>query len=137
MPRFLAFLSCVCLIVCVSAGSAAGASKTQDDRPWPRQYTVNGTQFSVYRPELDSWSNNQLQCRAVMAVKTAAGTDDTGAPQERHRYGGVWLKSRTETDTQGRLVALSDVTVMKINFPTARDQEAQYQSMLQSVTAGK
>jgi len=137
MSRVLAFLSFVCLIFCVSTGSAQAASKTQDDRPWPRQYNVNGTQFSVYRPELDSWTNNQLQCRAVMAVRTPAVTDDTGKPQEPHRYGVVWLKARTETDKQGRLVTLNDVAVTKINFPTARDQEAQYQSMLQSVTAGK
>jgi len=137
MSRVLAFLLFVCLIVCVSVRSVQAASKTEDERPWPRQYTVNGTQFSVYRPELDSWTNNQLQCRAVMAVRTPAVTDDTGKPQEPHRYGVVWLKARTETDKQGRLVTLNDVAVTKINFPTARDQEAQYQSMLQSVTAGK
>jgi len=137
MSRVLAFLLFVCLIVCVSAGSAQAASRTQDDRPWPRQYNVNGTQFSVYRPELDSWTNNQLQCRAVMAVRTPAVPDDTSKPQEQYRYGVVWLKARTETDTQGRLVTLNDVAVTKINFPTGRDQEAQYQSMLQSVTAGR
>ena len=137
MSRVLAFLLLVCLIVCVGAGSVQAATKTQDDRPWPRQYTVNGMQFSVYRPELDSWTDNQLQGRAVMAVRIAATTDDTGKPQEQYRYGVVWLKARIETDTQGRLVVLNDVAVTKINFPTARDQEAQYQSMLQSVTAGK
>jgi len=89
MSRVLAFLSFVCLIFCVSTGSAQAASKTQDDRPWPRQYNVNGTQFSVYWPELDSWTNNQLQCRAVMAVRTPAVTDDTGKPQEPRRYGVV------------------------------------------------
>ena len=137
MSHVLAFLLFVCLIVCAGAGSLQAASKTQDDRAWPRQYSVNGTQFSVYRPELDSWSNNQLQCRAVMAVRTAAVTDDSGKPQEQYRYGVVWLKARTETDTQGRVVTLNEVAVTKINFPTARDQEAQYQSMLQSVTVGK
>ena len=96
MSRVLAFLLFVCLIVCVSVRSVQAASKTEDERPWPRQYTVNGTQFSVYRPELDSWTNNQLQCRAVMAVRIAAVTDDAGASQERYRYGVVWLKARTE-----------------------------------------
>ena len=98
---------------------------------------MNGTQFSVYRPELDSWSNNQLQCRAVMAVRTGTVTDNSGNAAEQYRYGVVWLKARSETDTQGRLVTLNDVTVTKVNFPTAREQEAQYQSMLQSVMAGK
>ena len=49
----------------------------------------------------------------------------------------VWLKARTETDTQGRLVTLRDVAVTRASFPSGRDQEAQYQSMLQSVTVGK
>ena len=82
MSRVIAFLSFVCLIVCVSAGSiqAASLSRTQDERPWPRQYNVNGTKFSVYRPELDSWANNQLQCRAVMAV-TAVVSKPIAVPE--------------------------------------------------------
>ena len=55
-----------------------------------------------------------------MAVRIAAVADDTGKPQEQYRYGVVWLKARTETDTQGRLVTLNDVAVTKINFPTGQ-----------------
>ena len=136
MLRVLAFLLFACLAGSQYAQAATStAPKAPEYRPWPRQYTVNGTQFSVYRPELEGWTNNQLQARAVMAVRigTAADNSDAGP----YRYGVVWLKARSETDTQGRLVTLSDVAVTKVNFPSARDQEAQYQSMLQSVTAGK
>ena len=121
----------------MQAASNIAAPQKLDERPWPRQYTVNGTQFSVYRPELDSWTNNQLQCRAVMAVRIGTATDDSGKEAGQYRYGVVWLKARTETDTQGRQVTLNEVAVTKVNFPTGREQEAQYQSMLQSVTANK
>jgi hypothetical protein len=68
-----------------------------------------------------------------MAVKTGSAAGDTGP----YRYGVVWLKARTDTDIQGRLVTLRDVTVTRASFPSGREQEAQYQSMLQSVTMGK
>lgn len=129
---FLLFAHIVAMVAVTGQALAAAAAKTQDDHSWPRPYTVNGTQFSVYRPELESWSGNQLQCRAVMAVKAGGAADDSV-----DRYGVVWLKARTDTDTQGRLVTLTDIAVTRVNFPGARDQEAQYQSMLQTVTAGK
>src|SRR5690349_11606329 len=103
--RILAFLPLVCLIVLAASGAARAAPPQRADqkieqRPWPRDYTVNGTQFSVYRPELEGWTNNQLAARAVMAVKVGSSSDGPGS----YRYGVVWLKARTETDTQGRLV---------------------------------
>ena len=78
-PRISAILPLVCLVVLallMAARAAAAAEPPQkiDQRPWPRMYTVNGTQFSVYRPELDSWNNNQLQARAVMAVKMGSAS---------------------------------------------------------------
>jgi hypothetical protein len=91
---------------------------------------VNGTQIVLLRPELDSWNNNQLFARAVMAVAPPGAAD-------QYRYGVVWLKARTETDIQGRLVTLSDLVVTNANFPSNKDKEAQYQSMLQRVAAGK
>src|SRR6478735_9716289 len=137
--RILAILPLVCvsaLQMPASVQAAAPPHKADqkiEQRPWPRNYTVNGTQFSVYRPELESWTNNQLQARAVMAVRMGPSSDDPGP----YRYGVVWLKARTDTDTQGRLVSLRDVAVTRTSFPSGREQEAQYQSMLQSVTIGK
>src|SRR6185312_7263443 len=138
--RILAILPLVCLIVMASASLQAApapqkADRKIEQRPWPRNYTVNGTQFSVYRPELDSWTSNQLQARAVMAVKVGAASGEPGTGS--YRYGVVWLKARTDTDTQGRVVNLHDIAVTRASFPSGRDQEAQYQSMLQSVTQGK
>src|SRR3954463_5752846 len=115
--RILAILPLACLIVMAPAAMQAAPAPRKADqkieqRPWPRNYTVNGTQFSVYRPELDSWTSNQLQARAVMAVKIGAASGEPGAGP--YRYGVVWLKARTDTDTQGRLVALRDVAVTRV-----------------------
>jgi hypothetical protein len=141
LSRILAILPLACLIGVTVFGTAQAAPvpsapQNVDQRPWPRSYAVNGTHFSVYRPELDSWTNNQLQARAVMAVKIGSATARAGGDAQ-DRYGVVWLKARTDTDTQGRLVTLRDVAVTRASFPSGRDQEAQYQSMLQSVTMGK
>lgn len=138
--RCLLILLCACLLALAGTQSQAAPARPAiekvAERSWPRDYTVNGTRFSLYPPELDSWTNNQLQCRVVMAVKTPM-MDDAGRSNEQFRHGVVWLKARTETDIQGRLVSLSDLTVTRVNFPGARNQEAQYQSLLQTATAGK
>jgi hypothetical protein len=113
------------------------ATSRADQASWPRQYTVDGTQLSLYRPELESWSGNQLQARAVMAVKTGTATDSSGKAVDRNSYGVVWLKARTDTDKQGRLVTLNNVSVTKTNFPAAADRQTQYQGLLQSAMQDK
>jgi hypothetical protein len=113
------------------------ATSRADQASWPRQFTVDGTQLSLYRPELESWSGNQLQARAVVAVKTGTATDSAGKAVDRNSYGVVWLKARTDTDKQGRLVTLNNVSVTKTSFPAATDRQAQYQGLLQSAMQGK
>src|SRR4051794_39061660 len=100
----------------LQAVKATAVVQRSDSRPWPRRYSVNGTEFLLLRPELDSWNKDQLFARAVMGVKTSSAA----AP---YRYGVVWLKARTETDIQGRLVSISDLVVTDANFPSNKDQE--------------
>ncbi|MES2033077.1 MAG: hypothetical protein V4466_02780 [Pseudomonadota bacterium] len=115
------------------AAVATGPERTIDARPWPRAYTVDGVTFSIYRPQVDSWTNNQLRARAVMAVRTGeqkAPSGDTAATQD---YGVLWLTARTETDREAREVVLDDVTVDRISFPSARDQESRYLALARKV----
>src|ERR1700753_2922810 len=105
-PRYI-----LLVVVIFLATPSAIAANTIDTRPWPRQYAVDGTQISLYRPQLDSWKGNQLQARAVMTVKTGATKDASGKIVDQLTYGVAWLNARTETDTQARQVVLSGVTV--------------------------
>src|SRR6202008_2687867 len=73
----------------------ADAPPTIDARPWPRHYTVDATEFLLYRPQLDSWSADKLAARAVMAVKTGTEKDKDGKDVDRMTYGVLWLSART------------------------------------------
>src|SRR5215831_16697458 len=96
----------------------ANAPPTIDARPWPRTYTVDGTQFQLFRPQLDSWTGDRLTARAVMAVKTGTADQQT--------LGVLWLSARTETDKDALEVTLTDIAVDRDSFPGARTQEAAY-----------
>lgn len=104
----------------------ANAPPTIDARPWPRRFTVDATEFLLYRPQLDSWSADKLAARAVMAVKTGAEKDKDGEDVDRMTYGVLWLSARTETDPEAREIVLTDVKVDRANFPAAKTKEADY-----------
>jgi hypothetical protein len=115
------------------AAEPAPAPKTIDARPWPRPYQVDGVEFSLYRPEVDSWTGETLKARAVMAVKTGETKDGSGKAVARQDYGVIWLTARTETDKEAREVVLSKLTIDRASFPAATDQEARYLALARKV----
>ncbi|WP_380877507.1 hypothetical protein [Sphingomonas sp. DBB INV C78] len=144
--RMMAATAAVCALAPGAAGQGAQAGqatptatttapngKTIDARAWPRSYAVDGVEFSIYRPQLDSWTGNVLQGRSVMAVKTGETKGTDGKPIVQQTYGVLWLTARTETDKDAREVVLDDLTVQRINFPTAKDKEATYLAIAKKV----
>ncbi|MEI9991704.1 MAG: hypothetical protein WDM86_16890 [Rhizomicrobium sp.] len=111
----------------------AGAPPTIDARPWPRHYSVGGTAFALYRPQLESWTDNLLKARAVMTVKTGTARGADGKPVDQQTFGVVWLHARTETDRDAREVTLTDIGFDRVNFPTKKDQETRYLGLLRQV----
>ena len=47
-----------------AASAAPGAAVNIDARPFPREFTVRGTSFSIHQPQYDSWEGNQLKGRS-------------------------------------------------------------------------
>jgi hypothetical protein len=60
------------------------------DAGWPRAFTSGGTAFSVYQPQIESWTGNKLAARAAVAVRDTGATEPT--------FGVIWLSSRTDVD---------------------------------------
>lgn len=116
-----------------ASATASQPARTIDARPWPRSYTVDGVTFSIYRPQIDSWSGAKLQARMVMAVRTGEAKDAAGQPITQQEYGVLWLSARTETDKEAREVVLTNLTIDRASFPTAKDQEARYLAMARKV----
>jgi hypothetical protein len=112
-----------------SVAPVAADRKVIDARAWPRSYKVDGVEFSLNRPQLDSWEGNVLKGRTVMAVKTGEtkGADGKMLPQQT--YGVLWIKARTETDKDAREVVLQDIVVERSSFPTGKDKEAAWTAL--------
>jgi hypothetical protein len=99
------------------------ASTDSADAGWPRQLLGGTTTFSIYQPQVDSWSGNRLQVRAAVAVR------DSGDAQPE--FGVVWLSARTDVDKLTRLVYIQDLQISKASFPSAPDRGAQWRDSLQ------
>jgi len=104
------------------AATNAG-SVTSADRGWPRTITSGAEEISVYQPQLEKWEGNELAAYAAVSVKTEG--------KEQLRYGVVWFTARTEVDKVNREVTLDNFQIAKVRFPTAENQEAEYEKILQ------
>ncbi len=128
------------LILCTAApsGASGGAHAVPlvaqstasapaiDARPFPRDFTVRGTQFSVHQPQFESWQGNLLKGRFAMSVKTGTHTGPDGKAQDTTDYGVVQFQARTQVDKEARAVVLSDIELPGASFPTATAKQAEY-----------
>jgi hypothetical protein len=100
---------------------ATTSSSPQDpNQPWPRVTTYQGATISIFQPQVESWTGNQLNARAAVRVKSASSTD----------YGVIWISARTEVDKVNRVVTLEDPKITKQNFPTLPNNGSSYASAL-------
>ncbi|UNK51034.1 hypothetical protein MNR01_08605 [Lysobacter sp. S4-A87] len=113
-------------VVAQGAPAAGTSAVTIDARPFPRDFTVQGTSFSVHQPQYDSWEGNQLKGRFVMAVKSGVHTGKDGKSEASFDYGVVQFQARTEIDKEARAVVLTDLQLPSASFPTATAKQAQY-----------
>jgi hypothetical protein len=107
---------------------AAPAADVSDDR-WPRKFSVGGTSFAVYQPQMEQWEGNQWTGRAAFSV--------ANTPAAQPSYGVLWFAARTEIDKVNRVVTFSDIKVTRLNFPAAPDKTSLLQSALQSHVSQK
>lgn len=112
--------------VAALAAQSATAATAIDARPFPRDFTVRGTSFSVHQPQFESWAGNQLKGRFAMSVKTGTHTGPDGKAQDTTDYGVVQFQARTQVDKEARAVVLSDIQLPAASFPTATAKQAEY-----------
>ena len=108
-----------------------------DTRPWPHRYSVGDTDYVVYAPQPDTWIGNTVQGRAVMSVTTPEAAGNNGASALRQDLGVIWFTARTETDKQAREVTLTDLTIDRVNFPTAKEKEPEYAALVRKNVLAK
>jgi hypothetical protein len=92
------------------------------DRAWPRQLVGEGHVITVYQPQIEKWEGSTIEARTAVAVETAA------SPQQH--FGVVWFVAQTQVDRQNRLVALDQVKIARVNFPSAPEKAGEYAATL-------
>jgi hypothetical protein len=102
---------------------AAQAARLPAD-PWPRVVDLSNGQVLVYQPQVSSWSDNQLEFRAALAIKPEGAKEET--------FGVIVANARTQVDKVLRTVTFENLRISKIDFPTLPDHGAAYAKELQA-----
>ena len=103
--------------------AAAGSSQLPAD-PWPRDLSIPSAAVLVYQPQVNQWTDNQLDFRAAVAIKPTGAKDET--------FGVIFATARTQVDKGTRMVVFENVKITKSDFPTLPNHGAQYAAELQT-----
>ena len=101
----------------------------ETDTGWPREADRGDEKMTVYQPQVDSWQGDQLHAYAALSVVKNGNKENL--------YGVVWFTARTEVDKVNREVTLDNFQITKLEFPTMKEKEAEYQGFLQAKLPGK
>ncbi|MEI6323571.1 MAG: carbohydrate-binding family V/XII [bacterium] len=89
---------------------------------WPRSFTTNGIDCTIYQPQAVSWTNGILTFRQAVSILPQ------GAAQPI--FGTVKLCALTKVDQEQQTVTLTSLAVSKSRFPSAPDQAIKYASQI-------
>ncbi len=97
--------------------------------PWPKTAQVAGTTFTMYQPQLEKWDGATFVGHAAVAVQPSGAEQPT--------YGAMNLRASTQVNRVTRTVHFDDLTITRVNFPSAPDQATTYQQALQGLLQSK
>ena len=120
---FTALLALALPLAAGAQGTTASQSPIPAD-PWPRVIDLANGQVLVYQPQINSWTGNQLDFRAALALKPE------GAKEEI--FGVVFASARTQVDKIARTVVYENMKISKLDFPTLPDHGAAYSTELKA-----
>jgi hypothetical protein len=93
------------LLILISANIFA------QDPGWPRQFTNNGSVLVVYPPQVENWPEYQtLNFRMAFSL--------TPVNQSKQVVGVVYVNATTSVDTYNHMVAISNMKITSVHFPS-------------------
>jgi hypothetical protein len=107
------FFLCVMCAMCLAP--VAGAQDEASETAWPRQLDGEQGSIVIYQPQIESYANNILECRAALSI--------TRAGQSEPLFGAAWFKAWLSTDLDTRIATLENVEVTAAKFPTLEDAD--------------
>jgi hypothetical protein len=94
--------------------------------PWPKTSQVGGTTYTIYQPQLDSWDGYLFKGQSAVSVQPAGVAEPI--------FGVLQFSAKTIVDRVARTVYLNDLTILKINMPSAPGGTAAYQKEFLALT---
>jgi len=128
-------LGLVCIFLVLGGPSPAYSQKGQPKAapagpdPWPKSADVNGTQFTIYQPQLDTWDGYRFEAHAAVSVLLPGYTDPI--------FGVIQVTASTLVDRRSRTVQFTDLKVEKTTFPSDPSGGVRYQPGFQSLLASR
>jgi hypothetical protein len=94
-------------------------SGPQDDQSddWPREIAVERGTVVLYQPQVDAFSEDSVASRAAVAF--------IGDGDQEPVFGAVWMTAHLLVDRDARVVEITDVSVARVRFPNASDDDQQ------------
>ncbi|GKX54299.1 hypothetical protein SOASR030_04110 [Leminorella grimontii] len=120
-----------------AATDTQAATPPGKESPWPHKYVIEGNTVTFYQPQLDNLEGDRLTGRLAVSIDSNGEADKKASNKNKGkatpaRYGVAWFSARIETDTLARTARLSDITLDKVNFPTAAEDSARYLEIMKS-----
>jgi len=91
--------------------------KGEEIKNWPREITSEKGKITIFQPEIESFSDNKMECRSAVSIKM----NDRSSPI----FGAIWYECRLATDRDNRTITLLDLTVVADKFPDIEDTEVE------------
>src|SRR5690554_8049997 len=76
---------------------------------WPREVETKSGMVTYYQPQIDSYVSNILEGRSAISYKPNDGGDVV--------FGAFWFKSFLQTDKEARTGVMTNIEVLKLQFP--------------------
>ena len=102
------------------------SAQNQRNKYWPKVIPLEQISITIYQPEIESVTENQLEARAAFNIY-----DGTRLPI----FGAIWLKARVHVDRAAKTVFYDNLEMIDVNFPDATaTKKAEFKELLEAVT---
>ncbi len=94
-----------------------------DKLAWPREFKQGQLTIDLYQPQVEKWSNNQLEARAAVSIEKPG-------QEKQPIFGVITLSARTEVFKERRTATLNEVKVTSASFPIDKANEETYRAAI-------
>ena len=112
LARLAVVAACLMSLVAWTQDAPPPSQATPD--PWPKSATQNGTQYTIFQPQLDRWDDYHYEAHAAVQVIPAG----TKSPV----FGVIEITATTIVDRPNRVVHIENLKITEAKFPSQPQQ---------------